>query len=142
MPIEINATHDPARRSFVASANVVDSDFPIQNLPFGVFDDGKGARGGVALGDQIVDLTALLAIGTLDGVAAEVHRAADAALGQRLQVEHGLRRAGIAPAEFRRIGRHHPAVVEQRGLPLPRPLRNDHDAAHRQLLHEGRWRVT
>lgn len=72
MPIEINATHDPALRSFVASANAPDSDFPIQNLPFGVFDDGKGARGGVALGDQIIDLAALLEAGLLDGAAAQV----------------------------------------------------------------------
>ncbi|MXO71813.1 fumarylacetoacetate hydrolase family protein [Alteraurantiacibacter buctensis] len=72
MPIEINATHDPARRSFVASANASDTDFPIQNLPFGVFDDGKGARGGVALGDAIIDLAAVLDAGLLDGAAAGV----------------------------------------------------------------------
>lgn len=76
MPIELNATHDPARRSFVASANTPDTDFPIQNLPFGVFNDGKGPRGGVALGDQIIDLAALLAAGALDGTAAEVARVA------------------------------------------------------------------
>ena len=72
MHIEINATHDPALRSFVDSANALDTDFPIQNLPFGVFDDGKGARGSVALGDAIIDLTALLASGALNGAAAEV----------------------------------------------------------------------
>ena len=76
MPIELNHTHDPARRSFVASANTPATDFPIQNLPFGVFDDGKGARGGVALGDAIIDLAALLANGMLDGVAAEVAKVA------------------------------------------------------------------
>lgn len=72
MAIELNATHDPARRSFVASANDTATDFPIQNLPFGVFDDGRGARGGVALGDQIIDLAALLAAGAFSGTAAEV----------------------------------------------------------------------
>ncbi|KRA82639.1 fumarylacetoacetate hydrolase family protein [Altererythrobacter sp. Root672] len=71
MPTELNATHDPARRSWVDSANAEGTDFPIQNLPFGVFDDGKGARGGVALGDQIVDLTALLRANTISGPAAE-----------------------------------------------------------------------
>jgi fumarylacetoacetase len=70
MPIDLNATHDPQRRSFIASANAEGTDFPIQNLPFGVFDDGKGARGGVALGDQIIDLAQLLAIGALSGTAA------------------------------------------------------------------------
>ena len=72
MPIELNATHDPARRSFITSANAADTDFPIQNLPFGVFDDGKGARGGVALGDAIIDLTTLLGTGVLTGTAAQV----------------------------------------------------------------------
>ncbi len=72
MSIELNTTHDPARRSFVASANDAETDFPIQNLPFGVFDDGKGARGGVALGDQVIDLAALLSSGALNGTAAEV----------------------------------------------------------------------
>ena len=71
MRIELNATHDPARRSWVASANEPESDFPIQNLPFGVFDDGQGARGGVALGDQIIDLGALLAAGLIEGGAAQ-----------------------------------------------------------------------
>lgn len=71
MPIELNATHDPARRSWVESANAADTDFPIQNLPFGVFDDGQGARGGVALGDSIIDLSALLDARLISGPAAE-----------------------------------------------------------------------
>ncbi len=71
MLIELNPTHDPKRRSWVEAANAPDTDFPIQNLPFGVFDDGKGARGGVALGDRILDLSALLAAGLISGSAAE-----------------------------------------------------------------------
>src|SRR5688500_12306325 len=70
MRTELNATHDPARRSWLASANAPETDFPIQNLPFGVFDDGKGARGGVALGDRIIDLRALSAAGLIAGDAA------------------------------------------------------------------------
>ena len=76
MAIELNPTHDPARRSFLASANEADGDFPIQNLPFGVFDDAKGARGGVALGNAIIDLAALLDAGALDGLAASTARIA------------------------------------------------------------------
>ena len=71
MPLELNATHDPARRSWVESANSAETDFPIQNLPFGVFDDGKGARGGVALGDSIIDLGVLMAGGLIEGEAAK-----------------------------------------------------------------------
>ncbi len=43
-------------RSWVASANSADTDFPLNNLPYGVFDDGQGARMGVAIGDQILDV--------------------------------------------------------------------------------------
>lgn len=53
----LNPTHDPQRRSWLASANAPDTDFPIQNLPFGIFRDANDMpRGGVAIGDQIVDL--------------------------------------------------------------------------------------
>lgn len=41
--------------SWVSSAQG-DTDFPIQNLPYGVFDDGTGARMGVAIGDMILDV--------------------------------------------------------------------------------------
>lgn len=44
-------------RSWLASANG-DTDFPIRNLPYGVFDDGRGARCGVAIGDRILDVAA------------------------------------------------------------------------------------
>src|SRR6185436_17379383 len=58
----LNATHDPELRSWVESASDPASDFPIQNLPFGVFRR-KGSkeipRGGVAIGDQVFDLAAL-----------------------------------------------------------------------------------
>ncbi len=67
-------THDPARSSWVASANG-HHDFPIQNLPFGVFSAKGGApRIGVAIGDMILDLRALAQTGTLGAaVAAVVH---------------------------------------------------------------------
>jgi fumarylacetoacetase len=58
----LNRTHDPELRSWVESANEPASDFPIQNLPFGVFRrKGKKEqpRGGAAIGDQVFDLAAL-----------------------------------------------------------------------------------
>ena len=55
----LDATLDPARRSWVAGANDGHTDFPIQNLPFCVFTHGGGrARIGVAIGDQLVDVPA------------------------------------------------------------------------------------
>lgn len=57
----LNETHNPALTSWVESANR-DTDFPIQNLPFAIFKrkgSDENFRGGVAIGDQIVDLAAL-----------------------------------------------------------------------------------
>jgi|SRR5579862_173372 len=58
----LNETHDPALRSFVESANAPDNDFPIQNLPYCVFRPaamlGAQLRVGVAIGDQILDVSA------------------------------------------------------------------------------------
>jgi fumarylacetoacetase len=56
-----NETHNPELRSWVASANTAGTDFPIQNLPFCVFrryGSAEALRVGVAIGDQILDLTA------------------------------------------------------------------------------------
>ena len=51
-------THDPARTSWVASAQG-HADFPIQNLPYGVFSPAGGkARIGTAIGDMVLDLAA------------------------------------------------------------------------------------
>jgi fumarylacetoacetase len=57
----MDETHDPKRKSWVESANDPAADFPIQNLPFGIFRRKNGRedpRGGVAIGDQILDLAA------------------------------------------------------------------------------------
>lgn len=57
----LNETHDPALTSWVASANTPDTDFPIQNLPFASFrrqGSNEAFRGGVAIGDQVLDLAA------------------------------------------------------------------------------------
>ncbi|MFY9316557.1 MAG: fumarylacetoacetase [Burkholderiales bacterium] len=58
----LDATHDPKLQSWVESANDPTGDFPIQNLPFGVFrrrNTSAAPRGGVAIGDQILDLAAV-----------------------------------------------------------------------------------
>jgi fumarylacetoacetase len=69
-----DATHDPALESWLPSANAPDGDFPIQNLPFGVFrraGSGEPFRGGVAIGDAVLDLGALHAASVFDGLAAQ-----------------------------------------------------------------------
>jgi fumarylacetoacetase len=52
-------THDPAARSWVASAHG-HRDFPVQNLPLGVFSPpGGDPRGGIAIGNEILDIAAV-----------------------------------------------------------------------------------
>ena len=70
----IDETHSPGRRSWVASANQ-HADFPIQNLPLGVFTPmGGSTRGGIAIGDAIFDLAAALELGLFEGPATEAAR--------------------------------------------------------------------
>ena len=77
----IDETHDPKRRSWVPSANG-HPEFPIQNLPLGVFSpNGAGPRGGIAIGDEILDLKAALEAGLLSG---DAEKAAIAAAGATL----------------------------------------------------------
>lgn len=68
----LNHTHDPQATSWVASAQAPGADFPIQNLPWGVFrptGSDEAFRGGVAIGDQVLDLSALVRSGLLSGLA-------------------------------------------------------------------------
>lgn len=64
----LNTTHNPKLKSWLASANVATADFPIQNLPYGVFTSANNAQPhvGVAIGDQIVDLYLLAQSGLLE----------------------------------------------------------------------------
>ncbi len=107
--LALNATHDPALRCWIDSAHG-HADFPIQNLPFGIFaPGGANPRPGVAIGDRILDLGGIAALlpepatGALHGTTLNALFALPAidrgALRQRLsqllsQDEH---RATVAP---------------------------------------------
>ncbi len=58
---------NPLARSWVESANQADCHFPIQNLPYGIFnsEDNSSKRAGVAIGDQILDLSLIEEAGLL-----------------------------------------------------------------------------
>src|ERR1700730_17477931 len=59
----LNETHDARLASWVTPATAAGTDFTIQNLPLGVFrraGSSEAFRGGVAIGDQILDLAAAL----------------------------------------------------------------------------------
>jgi fumarylacetoacetase len=68
--MEIDQTHDPALKSFIASANAPGCDFPIQNLPYVAFRRRSATgepRIGVAIGDDLLDIAAVADL--LDGAA-------------------------------------------------------------------------
>ena len=64
------------QKSWVDSAQDPEGDFPIDNIPFGVFEasSGDGGRVGTAIGDRVVDLEALASAGMLDELPDTVRR--------------------------------------------------------------------
>jgi fumarylacetoacetase len=97
----LDATHDPKVRSWLPAANLSGCAFPIQNLPFGIFRRAHSTepfRGGVAIGDQIIDLAAAADANLFTGDAADGIRAASLpALNSLMQLGpktwHALRQA-------------------------------------------------
>src|SRR5256714_14723048 len=70
----ITATHAPALSGWLGSATAPAGAFPIQTLPFCAFRrarSAEGFRGGVAIGDQVLDLGALHGLAVFDGLAAQ-----------------------------------------------------------------------
>src|SRR5439155_8975481 len=125
----IDETHDPRRESWVASARG-HAEFPIQNLPFGVFSPpGEAPRGGVAIGDMIFDLRAALEAGLFSGEAAN---AAEAAAGAAL---NPLMAQGKGPrgALRRRLSALLSADGPDRANIEPLAARLLHSAAHCRL---------
>ena len=108
----LDETHDPSLRSWVESANDPASEFPIQNLPFGVFRRSGVAeppRVGVAIGNEIVDVAACASEGLLD-VDASIAEQCGAPNAERADVARaarGVRAATVARAiSSARIRRH------------------------------------
>ncbi len=72
--MQLNETHDSNLTSWVSSANDGNTDFPIQNLPFATFrraGSNEAFRGGVAIGDHVLDLAAVAKLAIFDGLAQE-----------------------------------------------------------------------
>src|SRR3954468_23923756 len=106
-------THDVNLQSWVSSANDTDTEFPIQNLPFGIFarSGEERRRVGVAIGDSVLDLFACAAAGLLDGLSQNI---IDACGQPRL---NDLMSLGRAPSKELRAA-------------LSDILRNDSDRGH------------
>ena len=112
----LDSTHDVSLQSWVTSANTADTDFPIQNLPFGMFrkaGSDETFRPGTAIGDQVVDLLALVEAGHLTGDAAAALQGTDtgslnplmgrgraARVALRLALSEGLRAGAAGQAEW------------------------------------------
>jgi fumarylacetoacetase len=72
--LKLNHTHDIRARSWVESANVSSTDFPIQNLPYSIFrrsNSDEALRGCVAIGDQVVDVSLACSKGLFSGLASQ-----------------------------------------------------------------------
>lgn len=93
----IDATHDPALKSWVDSANAAGTDFTIQNLPFGRFrraGSTESWRIGVAIGDQVLDLKLAAAqCPWADGIAGLLQPLADGDLNAFMGMGSQARRA-------------------------------------------------
>jgi fumarylacetoacetase len=70
-----------ALKSWIASANEPAADFPLENLPYGVFRQARRTAIGVAIGDQIFDLGGCASEGLLKELPSEV---VDACTAQKL----------------------------------------------------------
>src|SRR5258708_5739272 len=118
---QLDPTHDPSRRSWVLSANG-HSDFPIQNLPIGIFSPPENSRrAGVAIGDKILDIAATLSAELFSGDACQ---AAEVASGSSLNSFLAL------DPEVRNAFRHCLFDLLQPSQPDPRKLaRHLYDSA-------------
>jgi fumarylacetoacetase len=127
----LDDTHDPALRSWVPSANVEGGDFPVQNLPLGVFRTAgeSGARIGVAIGERVLDLrrcheARLFDAVTLGQASAEpllnplLELGPDAWHALRRQVSSWLREGGAAGGRKRAL---ETALVERAGIEMALP---------------------
>jgi fumarylacetoacetase len=93
MASDLSATYDARLQSWVASANG-HPEFPIQNLPLGVFSLGGGdPRGGVAIGDEILDVRAAFEAGLFSGDAAVAVDACQPTLNAFLALGGPVRKA-------------------------------------------------
>jgi fumarylacetoacetase len=109
MKPELDETHDSEVPSWIESANLAGVDFPIQNLPFGVFrrcDREAPPRIGVAIGDSILDLAGLQSDGLLTDES--VRLAANACASDSL---NALMALGVGPRRALRRRLH--AILRQ-----------------------------
>ena len=130
----LDETHDPKAQSWIESANVAGSDFPVQNLPFGVFrrrDAGAEAGVGIAIGDRIVDVAGMRSEGLFaeEGLGFAPNACASDSLNSLMTLGAGPRRAlrrrlhailrQEAPASDRQAAARHLVAQSDADMLLP-----------------------
>jgi fumarylacetoacetase len=143
----INDSHDPSLRSWVESANSAGTDFPIQNLPLGVFRSRGSSdppRIGVAIGDQILDLRSARNLGLLEGLSSAILEAATApTLNALMALGHGdmsrLRQqlVAILHAHGRRAEPQSLVAMDRAELLLPAAI-GDYTDFYASIFHATR----
>ena len=138
----VDETHDPGLTSWVESANG-HADFPIQNLPYGVYRTRTGeTRPGVAIGDLILDLRAAAGAGLLEqapeATAALMHPTLNRVMALPLEERRRLRtrisellRAGAPAGARERVVLVESATVE---LVLPAAI-GDYTDFYASVFH-------
>src|SRR5215468_2411156 len=98
---QLNETHDPKRTSWVTSANG-HVDFPIQNLPLGIFPPAGGSerRAGIAIGDMILDIASANEAGLFAGPARDAAEVASSGLLNNLFAAGPNARRALRAAAF------------------------------------------
>ena len=121
----LNGTHDPQLSSWVESANQPGADFPIQNLPFGVFSRRPELPPpvgsiGVAIGDFILNLRRCAKAGLLDGLAPETVLACSSVRLNRLMALGNEPQSRLRErlSELLRAGSDQKAAIEPLLLPM------------------------
>ncbi|KPW01568.1 MULTISPECIES: fumarylacetoacetase [unclassified Pseudoalteromonas] len=142
----INETHDINLKSWVASANKANCDFPIQNLPFAEVrrkNSDEAFRGAVAIGDQVIDLAKVNELGLFSGDAQVAVKAASQAtlnefmgLGQqywsalRLALSKALREGASEQAQLSE------ALIAQADIEFALPCRiGDYTDFYTSIYH-------
>ncbi|MEK6612565.1 MAG: fumarylacetoacetase [Gemmatimonadota bacterium] len=145
----LDETHDPALISWVEGASAPDTDFPLTNLPFGIFrhDFEERPRVGIAIGDRVLDCLAATHAGLFGGLDPAVRDAltswtlnplmtlgrADARAVRR--VVHRLLRADTPEGEHAQgIARDILAAVESIGMRVPAEI-GDYTDFYASVFH-------
>lgn len=119
--LPLNETHDPRQDSWLASAND-DSEFPVQNLPYSVFrraGSNEAWRGGVAIGDQVLDMESLVATGLCSGLAEDSMRLAARAPLNAFMASGPDAWAAVRSTLFQALRRGAPSQDKVRACLLP-----------------------